>query len=64
MPMISEMVVIPLRWHVRAGARLIIGEAQCSCMIDLTEFLYLAIAGAVLIVALIAYNKFGKVKEE
>jgi hypothetical protein len=33
-------------------------------MIDLEEFLYLAIAGAVLIVALIAYNKFGKVKGE
>jgi len=33
-------------------------------MINLEEFLYLAIAGVVLIAALVVYNKFGKVKGE
>ncbi len=33
-------------------------------MIEFNELYYLFAAGAILIVALVAYNKFGKVKDQ
>ena len=48
----------------RAGTRYIIPEAQCSRMIELVELVPLFIAGAVIVVALCLYNKFGKVKDQ
>ena len=53
--------------HLGDGRRwkgILYQEFDAQPMIDNAEFIYLFAAGAILILSLILYNKFGKVKEQ
>lgn len=64
MPVISDITIFQTPPCIWGGKRYIIPGAQCSCMIEFSELYYLFAAGAVLVIALIAYNKLGKVKDQ
>ncbi len=64
LPVISDITLFHLGTPIWASKRYIISGARCSFMIEFSELLYVFAAGAILIVALVAYNKFGKVKDQ
>ena len=64
MPVISDGVDLRSRSNPGRVKGILYQEFNAPPMIEFGELFYLFAAGAILVVALIAYNKFGKVKDQ